>query len=234
MTEDRSAAYERDPLATHSASPRELHELLSARRLNVPLLVYRDAAGELRFFVLDGRKTRLTIGRRSSMDLPLAWDEEVSGLHAEVHCTGDEWTILDDGLSTNGTYVNGERLAGRRRLTDGDRIRAGRTIIAFDRSGDDEAGATRASVSQRDVSLTPAQRKVIVALCRPYRDGGRFAVPASNKEIASELFLSVDAVKTHLRALFSKFQLDDLAQNEKRVRLAEAVLHQGLISPRDL
>ena len=31
-----------------------------------------------------------------------------------------DWTVVDDGLSRNGTYVNGERIHGRRRLVDGD------------------------------------------------------------------------------------------------------------------
>ncbi|MDV3205758.1 MAG: LuxR C-terminal-related transcriptional regulator, partial [Rhodococcus ruber] len=57
---------------------------------------------------------------------------------------------------------------------------------------------------------------------------------ASNQDIASELFLSVDAVKTHLRALFAKFGVEDLPQNQKRVRLAELALHSGVITERDL
>ena len=43
------------------------------------------------------------------------------------------------------------------------------------------------------------------------------------------MFLGVDAVKTHLRALFGKFGLEELAQNEKRVRLAECALELGLV-----
>ena len=78
--------------------------------------------------------------------------------------------------------------------------------------------------------LTDTQRRVLVALCRPYRDGGRFASPATNQQIADEVFLSVDAVKMHLRTLFGKFELGDLPQNEKRARLAECVLQFGLIS----
>ena len=43
--------------------------------------------------------------------------------------------------------------------------------------------------------------------------------PASNREIADELCLSVEAVKAHLRALFSEFSVPDLPQNRKRLRL---------------
>jgi hypothetical protein len=83
-------------------------------------------------------------------------------------------------------------------------------------------------------TLSPAQHRVLVALCRPYKHGSSFARPASNKEIAAELVLSVEAVKTHLRALFAKFSLDDLPQNEKRMRLAEQAFVQGLVRESEL
>jgi len=55
--------------------------------------------------------------------------------------------------------------------------------------------------------------------------------PATNQQIADELFLSLDAVKTHLRMLFHKFGIEDLPQNQKRARLVEMALQFGL-SPR--
>jgi hypothetical protein len=82
--------------------------------------------------------------------------------------------------------------------------------------------------------VSDAQRRVLVALCRPYRDGARYAAPASNQQIADDLFLSLDAVKMHLRMLFSRFELSELPQNQKRARLAETVLEQGIISQLDL
>ena len=53
--------------------------------------------------------------------------------------------------------------------------------------------------------LSEAQRRVLVALCRPFKESSGYATPATNQQIAAELFLTVDAVKTHLRALFAKF-----------------------------
>ena len=61
---------------------------------------------------------------------------------------------------------------------------------------------------------------MLIALCRPFKDNDAFATPATNQQIAAELFLSVDAVKGHLRTLFAKFGVDELPQMQKRVRAA--------------
>ena len=73
-----------------------------------------------------------------------------------------------------------------------------------------------------------------MALARPCLVEGAFATPATNREIAAELFLSVEAVKTHLRALTVKFGIQDLPQNRKRARLVELALQRGEISAPDL
>ena len=44
-----------------------------------------------------------------------------------------------------------------------------------------------------------------------------------------ELVLSVEAVKTHMRALFDKFEVEDLPHNQKRTRLAELALQAGVV-----
>lgn len=75
---------------------------------------------------------RLTIGRGMSADVILAWDEGVSRLHAELQRLADSWVVVDDGLSANGTYVNGELVERRRRLHDGDELRFGSTAIRFE------------------------------------------------------------------------------------------------------
>ncbi len=69
--------------------------------------------------------------------------------------------------------------------------------------------------------LTDTQRAILEALQRPLRDGGPYASPATNKAIADEVHLSVDAVKGHLRALYARLGLEQLPQNAKRARLAE-------------
>jgi hypothetical protein len=224
-----------DPLAPHSLSPSELKELLAAERGGKPFLAFRDQEGALGLFATGRGEQAHTVGRRAEMDLSIAWDPEVSGLHAELQILGGEWAIVDDGLSTNGTYVNGRRVSGRRRLRDEDRVRIGQTILVYKAGSATPGQKTVAAGEAPELQeLTETQRRVLIALCRPYRDGGDFTTPATNQQIAEELFLSVDAVKMHLRTLFGKFELGGLAQNEKRLRLAECALQFGVISQRDL
>ena len=204
--------------------------------LSCPLLRYEDADGRPAEFLLTGAAPRLTVGRSSENDLALTWDAEVSRLHATLEWIGGAWTIADDGLSRNGTYVNGERLTGRRRLRAGDGIRVGRTLLAFreyaTRRGDSTRMAAADVPSLR--SLTESQRAVLLALCRPFKHGGPYATPTTNQQIAAELFLSEDAVKTHLRALFAKFRVEDLPHNQKRLRLVQKALQSGVVRERDL
>ncbi|CAM3646482.1 FHA domain-containing protein [Smaragdicoccus niigatensis] len=200
------------------------------------ILRYSDAGGRRRDVELEPTTPRLTIGRAATADIPLPWATEVSRLHAAVEWLGTHWAIVDDGLSRNGTFVNGERLTGRRRLTVGDRIRIASVTFSYHElsaESDDSTGlsSVRSPVAR---SLTEAQRAVLVALCRPYKHDSVFATPAPNQAIAEELFLSIDAVKTHLRTLFTKFGIEDLPQNQKRGRLAELALQSGVISEREL
>jgi pSer/pThr/pTyr-binding forkhead associated (FHA) protein len=221
-----------DPRQT-SAS--ELKGQIEAERGGCPFLVLRDGEGEQRIVTVEEGATELWIGRGEAAGLRLDWDEEVSALHAQIEVVGAECTLLDDGLSRNGSFVGEERVHGRRRLRDGDTLRFGRTTVLFRRPSESAPEATVvASEVPAAATISPGQRRVLIALCRPFKDGSTFATPPTNQAIADELHLSVDAVKTHMRALFEKLELEDLPQNRKRVALVERALQSGAISPRDL
>jgi pSer/pThr/pTyr-binding forkhead associated (FHA) protein len=223
-------------MGTHrAASAPELKAQIEAEREGRPFLVFRDGGDEQRIVAVEPGAAELWVGRSESADVRLEWDEEVSALHAQIEVVRDECTLVDDGLSRNGSFVNEERVHGRRHLRDGDAIRFGRTAVAYRRPG---AGVAEATAIAGDVpaaaTVSPAQRKVLLALCRPYKDGGNFATPATNQEIGAELHLSVDAVKTHMRALFEKLGVGDLPQNQKRVALVERALQAGVVTSREL
>jgi hypothetical protein len=83
--------------------------------------------------------------------------------------------------------------------------------------------------SPADVRLTDTQLAILAALCKPISSGNHFARPATNQEIADEVFLSVDAVKGHLRTLYRKFGIEDLPHNQKRARLVELAIAGGYV-----
>ncbi len=142
--------------------------------------------------------------------------------------------LVDDGLSRNGSVVNGERLRQRRRLIDGDVMRFGDTSVVFRAPQVADRQTVTRLAGTEEIRLTQSQRRVLVALCRPFRDPRAFASPASNAAIAEELVLSVEAVKTHLRTLFEKFDIEPLARDAKRARLVQRAFETGVISRADL
>jgi pSer/pThr/pTyr-binding forkhead associated (FHA) protein len=223
------------PLDVHVATSQDLEERSAAERRGTPFLVYRDA-DDLQVIVdLVPAGERLTIGRRPSNDVVLDWDSEISRVHAALERIGEDWTVVDDGLSHNGTYLNGDRVTSRQRLRDGDVLSVGGVAIAYRAAGGESVSRPTVTVLGPHVGelLTPAQRRVLVALCRPFKDS-TYATPATNQQIADELVVSVDAVKSALRALFAVFGVDALPQNQKRASLALQALRTGVITRRDL
>jgi DNA-binding CsgD family transcriptional regulator len=174
------------------------------------------------------------VGRGPLADLRLSWDREVSRIHTELVRVGRGWAVVDDGLSSNGTYVNGERLRGRRRLARGDEIRVGNTSLRFQIVTDEGSQTYVPALEGPPVELSRMQRLALVELCRPYVAEGGHGAPATNEAIAQELCLTVPAVKKHMRALFVKFAIADLPQNQKRARLVAIALERGLVDEHDL
>jgi pSer/pThr/pTyr-binding forkhead associated (FHA) protein len=221
------------PSETRAATPAEVRAVIDAEMSGLPFLQWRTGEGKQMLTLLGDDRSRITVGRKTESDIALTWDAEVSRTHALFEHIGGRWVVVDDGISTNGSFVNGGRVSGRHTLHDRDRICFGQTILVFREPEEGETESTaRASLSHTSVPISETQRKVLIALCRPLSES-RTAVPATNKQIADELFLSVDAVKAHLRALFERFGLEELPQNEKRMRLASTVLGEGILKPHD-
>lgn len=222
------------PLHLHRASPAELRDRLRAEQSAGAFLLFRDDHDVQHIHQLGDEARHATVGRAAGSDVWLAWDDEVSRLHAELERVGPDWVCADDGLSANGTYCNGERVRGRRRLADGDELRFGQTVVAFRRPVPGDGRSTLLAPERSPVDLSNLQRQVLVALCRPFAAGeAGLPVPATNPEIAHEVHLSVDAVKGHLRTLFARFEVGNLPQNAKRMRLVELALQRGVVGTGD-
>lgn len=216
-----------------SQAVRELKAILAAERAGTPFLLWRVAAGEQQLYPLPPDHERVEIGRAADCHVSLAWDPKVSRAHAYLERVGGQWALVDDQISVNGSFVNGTRVMGHRRLNDRDRLCFGETYVEYrEPRADDVESTERETDRPAAMPLSPTQRQVLIALCRPVNDSIS-ALPATNRQIAEELHLSVDAVKAHLRILFERFSLGELPQNEKRTRLARAVLASGMLTRHD-
>ncbi len=212
----------------------DLKARVEAERAGHPFLMFRDRDGRQQLFFFGPDMAQASVGRQSSSDLVFDWDDQVSRLHARFERVGNGWELVDDGLSRNGTFVNEERLRGRRRVNDGDSVRFGTTTVTFRSPEHGQPPGADAARPPDTVQLSTAQRRVLAALCRPYKGRGGFASPATDEQIAEELVLSVGAVKAHLKVLHAKLGVAELPQNETRVRLVERALSAGLVSDREL
>ena len=153
----------------------------------------------------------LTLGRRAEADISLPWDPEVSRLHAELECKAGEWLICDDGFSQNGTFVNGLRIHGRRRLADGDLLRLGQTTFAF---CDPSEGGSGITMAPGDLGAAPKfseqQQRILRVLCRPLMGDGEGIKPATDAEIAAETGIAEETVANELDHLGRSFGLQDM------------------------
>jgi pSer/pThr/pTyr-binding forkhead associated (FHA) protein len=124
-------------------SPTEQASIQSAESRTSPFVVYRDVNGRQRIYELP-ESGQVTIGRGLWTDISLNWDEATSRLHARLESLSDDWTVVDDGTSRNGTFLNGERVEGRRRLGDGDELLIGGVTLSVHMPGRVDEGATAA------------------------------------------------------------------------------------------
>jgi FHA domain len=219
------------PLALDLASPGDLEARREAEQRGEPFLLLRDDQGAQRIVTLDESAGSVTVGRRLEADVPLSWDPEVSRLHAELEFKAGEWTLCDDGFSQNGTYVNGLRIHGRRRLTDGDLIRIGQTAIAFCDPG---LGGLGVTLAPGELGIAPKfseqQQRILRGLCRPLMGDGVGVRPAADAVIAAETGIPEDVVTTELDHLGRAFGLQDMPVADRRAEIALLALRSGLVS----
>ncbi|MHB1712965.1 MAG: FHA domain-containing protein [Acidimicrobiales bacterium] len=94
-----------------------------SRRLRLAVVKPDDRAG--RTFEIG---TEVTVGRAAGCGVAIDYDTFASSLHARLfRLDGDVW--VEDLGSTNGTWVNTERIAERTRIEKGDLLQVGGTVF---------------------------------------------------------------------------------------------------------
>lgn len=124
-------------------------------------------------FERDLDAAEVVMGRVASAGLVLP-DASVSRQHARLVQLDGRWWVEDLG-ATNGTELNGTRIAARTRLAAGDRIRVGGTIIVFEPSapGDERtpispaAGHAPAAAADRQAARLQLLNDIHRALATP-------------------------------------------------------------------
>jgi pSer/pThr/pTyr-binding forkhead associated (FHA) protein len=122
-------------------------------------------------FTLEG--DQITIGRDSSNGIVIN-DAEISRRHARLTFQGGKY-VLEDLGSTNGTFVNGQRLAGPRVLKAGEVVSFGEQIVLVFETVTIDPGATM--VSPRAAAVPSISRPVMPPPPPPAEYAG--SIPAS-------------------------------------------------------
>lgn len=176
---------------------------------------------------LDGET--LAVGRADTNDIVLT-DPTVSKLHAVFVRYASGWSVRDLG-SSNGTFVEGDQVVAERRVDHGDEIRCGATRMVLRAKA---AGHLTDTVrAEPPPPVTPREKVVLVALCRPMGTGETFREPASVREMADALSVSEAAVKQHLSNLYDKFGIFESGES-RRVKLANEAIRRRAVTIADL
>jgi len=134
-------------------------------------LIMRSGPTPGAMFTLEG--DQIDIGRDSTNEIVIN-DAEISRRHARLTFQGGKY-VLEDLGSTNGTFVNGQRLAGPRVLKAGEVVSFGEQIVMVFEATHFDAGAT--VVSPRASAVPAASRPVMPPPPPPTEYVG--SVPAS-------------------------------------------------------
>lgn len=97
------------------------------RQLRLEVIEPREYEGKV--FELDGE---VTVGRSNGCGISTSYDSYSSTVHARLYRSGGQIWVEDLG-STNGTFVNSERITQPSRLAKGDLLQIGATVFEVSR-----------------------------------------------------------------------------------------------------
>ena len=222
--------------ALRAAAPhatREFREVEAVRATGHAYLTYRDAV-RFHAVALSPITPVLYIGRDDDCAVRITSDVRVSRRHARLIFGAGQWSI-EDGPSTNGTFVDGKRTSGEQILAEGAEITVGKTNLSFHAPASSTLVSTLAEgPSVALLHPTPTQRKVLVELVRPFLDpGAEMAVSPTNATIAETLGYQVATIRDAISDLYRQAGLTrgTIDQRSALVRLA---ISEGAVTRDDV
>ncbi|CAN5840428.1 SpoIIE family protein phosphatase [soil metagenome] len=138
----------------------------------------------------------LTFGRGTGSDVMIS-DDSMSRSHARLVLDGDDWFIEDLG-ARNGTFVNGERIQGKRLIAPGDLLKMGATIV---RISQDEMPFETGALGVGDLGSSIFRPIIEISADGDLRGGAPSRVAARLK-----------AINEFHRAMAAPISLDDLLE----------------------
>lgn len=168
-----------------------------------------------------GSRARLVIGRAGDADLPLSFDPTVSSVHATLERHLNLVTIEDLGPSTNGTFVNGQRVTQRTTLRDRDVVRCAGTEIVMRCPEGGEDGRTIAMLPTIDWSvLTPTELRVVVTLLELWPPEERLRRAPTTAVLGEAMSLGAETVRSHLKSIYAKLRQFDVEPTREALAAA--------------
>lgn len=130
-----------------------------------------DQSGNFKLTLVDGQssgppkefeliKSEIVIGRDESVDLPIT-SPAISRRHAKFTREKDGYVVEDLG-SSNGTFVNGQKLSGRQLLKSGDEVRLGRLITLTYEAPKIEMAGSSETVIRKAPGVPPSVMKTTI------------------------------------------------------------------------
>jgi pSer/pThr/pTyr-binding forkhead associated (FHA) protein len=148
------------------------------------------------------------VGRMSDCWLTLD-DELVSRYHARLHVTADGFVAEDLG-SRNGTFVNGERIEGRKPLGDGDKLRIGREVMVVlgtgDTTGEDGGDQLRKTLAPGEDTQFPALISQLVEKSLKVgktKEAERYALALTNQLMSAKVEAGHPTARSCVQCLLS-------------------------------
>ena len=192
-----------------------MHTDLVAPFDDVVLLEVSSETGTARF---PARGTVVRVGRAADNDVVLSAEPTVSRHHAELVCEHAGWLVRDLG-SHNGTHVNGVRLADGASQAVGPRDVVGLGTVTVRLVSDEGDGLTVEDGRGREMhrlltALSQREREVLALV----------AAGRTDDQVATELFISVKTVHSHLDRIRDKTGV------RRRAELTRLAVRLGLSS----